>query len=359
MKICLLAPANNPHTQKIAYSLQQRNYTVDICTFHNSQLSGINVRYFPPVINCLGKFNYILNSNTIRKYLKKTKPDILHAHYVSSYGVAGSLTGFHPLIISVWGKDIYDAPNNIFLRALIKRALANADAVLSTSKTMAIRTKRFLMNKQITVTPFGIDTSKFYPRVYCKIDKFAVGTARTLAPKYGIKYLIDAFAILLKATPNSELHIAGDGPQKNELINQCCDLGISDKVKFHGFINPTKMPEFLSKLSVFCMPSIEESESFGVASLEAQACGVPVIVSKIGGLPETVVANETGFLVPPGNSLAIAEKLIFLLRNKKILTYMASKCSYFVRKQYDWSRNIEVITKVYRDLIGSESVRAS
>jgi len=188
MNICLLAPANNPHTQKIAYSLKKRGYKTSICTFHNVYLPGIDVKYFPPSICCLGKINYLFNSQLIKNYLKNVKPDILHAHYVSSYGIVGYLTGFHPFVISVWGKDIYDAPDNIVLRYLIKKALANCDRVLSTSKTMAEQTIKFVRNKEVIDTPFGVDLTKYYNRSKKKTNKFIIGTARGLVSKYGIKY---------------------------------------------------------------------------------------------------------------------------------------------------------------------------
>ena len=349
MKICLLAPANSPHTQKIAYTLKQRGYKINIFTFHNARLPGIDVKYFPPLISALGKINYMLNSQLIKKFLRIIKPDILHAHYVSSYGVSGFLTHFHPFVISVWGSDIYDAPRNVLLKHLIKKALSNSDRVLSTSKTMAEQTEKFVKNKDIIVTPFGVDLTKFYQRKKKKSKKFIIGTARGLVPKYGIRCLLKAFAIFSKENPLSELHIAGEGPQKKELIRLSQNLGVSNKVKFYGYINPDNIPEFLSMLDVFCMPSVEE-ESFGVAALEAQACGIPVVASRIGGLHETILDGKTGFLVPPKDSKSIAEKFIFLYKNNETLITMANNCVNFVKQKYDWSKNFEVITKVYDDL---------
>lgn len=356
MKICLLAPANNPHTQKIAYILKQKGYIVNICTFHNVHLPNIEVKYFPQLIKPLGKLNYILNSKLIKEYLKKSKPDILHAHYVSSYGITGFLTGFHPFIISVWGRDIYHAPSNIFLKYFIKKALANADSVLSTSKTMAEHTKRFVKNKEIIVTPFGIDLTKFHPQETRRSRKFTVGTARILAPKYGIKYLIEAFADFTKEVSEAVLHIAGDGPQKNELVSLSNHYGLIDRVKFFGFIKSKEIPDFLSNLDIFCMPSIDESESFGVAALEAQACGLPVIASKVGGLHETVVDNKTGFLIEPRNSNEITKKLLLLYQNQRIRKQMSKQAIAFVASRYDSKQTIKKIEKQYNELLERSSV---
>ena len=351
MKICLLAPANNPHTQKIAYTLQQKGYEISICTFHHATLSGIDVKYFPPLISPFGKLNYILNSRLIKNYFKEIKPDIVHAHYVSSYGITGYLTGFHPFIVSVWGKDIYDAPKNIALKYLIKRVFAKADSILSTSKTMARQTKKFVVNKNVTVTPFGIDLMKFYPRQRKGFSKFVIGTARIIAPKYGIRFLIEAFAMFLKDAPDAELHIAGDGPQRNDLISLSQRLRIATQVKFLGFIDPEKMPVFLAGLSVFCMPSVDESESFGVASLEAQACGLPVIVSAIGGLHETIKDGKTGYLVPPRDTKSLTDKLLLLYRSKEIRETMGNNAISFVKRYYNWIDNFRKIEKIYHQLV--------
>jgi len=348
MKICLLAPANNIHTQKIAYSLLHDGYEVTICTFHNAKISGVKVIYLPPIISIFKKLNYIFNIPRLKKIINDINPDILHAHYVSSYGVVGYLTNFHPLIISVWGSDIYDTPKNPILKFFIKLALVKAEAILSTSKTMARQTQRFVSGKEIVVTPFGVDLSKFYPTKRQDNSKFTIGTARKLARKYGIEYLIRALSIFLKEVDNSQLIIAGNGPQKNELMNIAKKLGIEKSVKFLGFIHHDRLPKIIANMDIFCMPSILKSESFGVAALEAQACGVPVISSNIGGLSETIIDGKTGFLVKPKDPHAIVDKCLFLYKNPVIRKNMGEEGRKFVTKYYNWSENIKIIKRMYR-----------
>ena len=349
MKICLLAPANSIHTRKIAYSLVRDGYEVSICTFHNAELPGINVAYLPPIAPPFKKLNYILNVPRIKRVIKDMNPDILHAHYVSSYGIVSYLTGFHPLAISVWGSDIYDRPKNPLFRLFIRQALMKAEVVLSTSKTMAEQTEKFVPDREIVVTPFGIDLAEFYPIEKGSSSEFIIGTARTLHPKYGIEYLIKAFAIFLEDVPRAKLVIAGDGPQKDELVNITKSLGIEENVRFLGFIPHNELQWVMAGVDIFCMPS--ESESFGVAALEAQACGVPVVSSKIGGLSETVIDGKTGFLVEPKNPRAIAERLLFLYRNPAIRKNMGKEARKFVTEYYNWSENIKIIERVYDKLM--------
>lgn len=135
----------------------------------------------------------------MKKVITEFKPDILHAHYASSYGLLGALSGFHPYIISVCGSDVFDFPNTSFLHKIVlKYNLSVADKILSTSNVMAIETSKYT-NKEIIVTPFGIDLDKFKPlsvKTIFNKENIVIGTITILEEKYGIEYLIRAFAIV-------------------------------------------------------------------------------------------------------------------------------------------------------------------
>src|SRR5690606_21225607 len=105
------------------------------------------------------KLKYLTSLSELKTFIREFKPDIIHAHYASSYGLLGRLTNFHPFIISVWGSDIFAFPkkNQIF-KALLERNLNSADLVLSTSHIMKAETKKYT-RKKILVTPFGVDTN--------------------------------------------------------------------------------------------------------------------------------------------------------------------------------------------------------
>ncbi|MGQ9820200.1 MAG: glycosyltransferase, partial [Candidatus Kapaibacteriales bacterium] len=90
-----------------------------------------------------------------------------------------------------------------------------------------------------------------------------------------------------------------------------------------------------------------ESESFGVAALEAQACGIPVIASKIGGLHETIVDSKTGFLVPPKEIDSLVQKMEFFYKNREQLAIMGWQGIKFVKDKYNWEENIILIEKIY------------
>ena len=156
------------------------------------------------------KLRYLKALPELRKAIKYFKPDILHVHYATSYGLIGALSGFHPFIISVWGSDVYEFPvRSIFHKILLEYNLSKADIILSTSNAMADHTRKFT-DKNIVVTPFGIDLKKFYKnhnKSKRKDGEIVIGTVKTLHKIYGIAYLIKAFKIVVDRNPEKNIKL--------------------------------------------------------------------------------------------------------------------------------------------------------
>ena len=240
----------------------------------------------------------------------------------------------------------------IINKSIVKFTLSKADLVFATSNFLAQKTNRFT-NKDVIITPFGVDIEKFSPKslIKKKINKFIFGTIKALYPKYGIKYLIEAAKIIDKQISDWELWICGTGTEEKFLKELSKKLGLEEKVKFFGKIAHEKVPLMLQKMDVFVVPSVWECESFGVAAVEAAACGKPVIASRIGGLPEVVVDNSTGFLVKPKNPKEIADKIIYLYKNRTECENMSNSARNFVLENYNWSENAEIMLKKYKEFL--------
>ncbi len=190
-----------------------------------------------------------------------------------------------------------------------KKNLRAADQLASTSHCMAeeIRTLALELT-DIAITPFGVDIATYKgiaPFGAVEKPKLVIGTVKTMKPKYGIDTLIEAYAQLLSLVrststelPEMELRLVGGGDQTIELKAMTQRLGIAEQVKFIGWVPHAQVPLELAKLDVYVALSRFESESFGVAIIEAGAAGRPVVVSDAGGLPEVCLDGETGFVVP-------------------------------------------------------------
>src|SRR3989304_9926929 len=299
MKILYLAEASSPHTRKWVQHFAKQGNEIHLASLSNLPVEGTPIHPFWRPTGT--KLDYIANIDRVRTLVKNLWPDVLHALYATSYGLLGALTGFHPYVISVWGMDILNFPKTSPLhRRLLTWNLSKADVVCSTTYRMAKITETFLeKGKKSVVTPGGVDLNVFHAITRKQDDRMTIGIIKHLEPKYGVEFLLRAFARVWKLNSNSKLLIVGSGSLRHRLERLSHDLKIKDRTQFIGWIPHVTVPSQLEAIDIFVNPSVDESETFGVAVLEASATELPVIASNIGGLQDVVQDNVTGFLVPP------------------------------------------------------------
>lgn len=358
MKICYLSDANSEHTKKWCNFFVEKGYDIEVISLTKGEIDGVKVHSLNLEsdkvrnYNILYKIKYYFKINKVKELVKEINPDIVHAHYASSYGLLGAHTNFHPYILSVWGSDIYDFPQRSFIfKKMIKRNLSKADIIMSTSKAMAIETKKYT-SKDIEITPFGVDVNLFrpYDNRYKEKEHITIGTVKTLDPNYGIEYLVRAFAILCSRFPEKKLllEIAGKGSQLEYLKNLSESLGIKDNVKFLGFLKTDQVIEAFNRFDIAVFPSL--SESFGVAAIEAQSCGVPVIVSNVGGLPEATKPGYSSILVNKEDENELADALERLVKNEGLRVSMGKNARRFVEDNYNIVDNFNKVEKIYNSI---------
>lgn len=360
MKILLLADAYSVHTMKWVKSLSENN--IEIAIFSLNYKAGDNNLYHKNIKiyysldknkknNVFFKIRYLEALPLLKKVIKIFQPDIIHAHYATSYGLLGALVGFHPYIISVWGSDIFDFPNiSLFHKNIIKYNFFKADIILSTSNVMAEEIQKYT-SKGIKVTPFGVDINEFKPLNVDSIFKpneIVIGTIKTLEEKYGIEYLIRAFSIVKKRNNQLPLKllIVGEGSQKTYLKKLAEDLGIAEDSVFTGKIVHSLVPVYDNMLSISV--SVSNSESFGVAVIEASACEKPVVVSNVGGLPEVVEDGVTGLIVPPRNPEKTALAIEKLILDSSLRAEMGKAGRKRVFQLYNWHNNVQQMISIYK-----------
>ena len=354
MILCILGENGSVHIQKWIKAISQyQQINVHIITFDRGMK-------FPEVTyHFLKKFtgtkiDYLLNIFKVKSYIKSIKPDIIHAHYATSYGFLAAFSGFHPFIITGWGADIFDSPNNSWMKKLLINSFKKADAITVLSNITRKEIAK-LTDKEVQLIPFGVDLNKFFPRKANSTDIIKIGTIRTLSEKYGVEYLIRAFALICEKHQNIQLEIVGDGPLRTYLENLVVELGIEKKVVFHGYVNQNLLFEqyikILGSLDIFAILSILDSETFGVAAVEASACGIPVVATSVGGLPEVIESEKTGIIVPPKNVVATAKALDSLISDEKLRIEMGKNGRKKVEEKYNWKTNIEQMIQLYSNVI--------
>ncbi|MFL6517152.1 MAG: glycosyltransferase, partial [Bacillus sp. (in: firmicutes)] len=182
-------------------------------------------------------------------------------------------------------------------------------------------------------------------------DNFTIGTVKALSDKYGIADLIKAFAKIYQIYPDFHLLIVGDGPQRDEYEALANTLGIGSVTTFTGRVPNDLVPEYINKMNIFAVPSTEDSESFGVAAVESMACGVPVVVSNVGGLPEVVLEGKTGYVVEKENPDQLANAMLRLIEDPETRKEMALNGMEHVKAHYNWVDNANGMLKLYEETL--------
>lgn len=370
VKVLMLADPTSAHTIKWARSLAASGLTIGIFGLTAAD-SAIYAAYPDIILFSAGfttmtvrsplaspaKLKYLRVVPQLNAVIRRFKPDILHAHFATSYGLLGALSGFHPFILSVWGADIFDFPKKSYLhKFLVRYNLKRADKILSTSQVMAVETRKYI-STAVEVTPFGIDVTVFKPQPPVQSlfgpNDIVIGTVKALEPKYGVDQLIRAFKLVRDKTKELPLKllIVGTGSQEQQLTDLVQELGLQSDTVFTGRVSYDQVPVYYNMLTIFAALSTQDSESFGVAVIEASACEKPVVVANVGGLPEVVEDGVTGFVVPPRSPELAAAAFEKLIGDEALRQKMGKQGRERVKRLYNWSDNVAQMIEIYRRVL--------
>ena len=350
MKILILASGKSYHATRWANALSERGLDVGFASVHKIE-RPLNEKVQRFQLSNNGYKGYLLDIGRLKSVIKIWQPTILHAHFATGYGFMARMCGFKTRIVSIYGPDIYEFPyKSVLHKTVLAFNLTGASRILSTSESMADEYLTVYPAKQRPiVTPFGVDIDLFKPLPKTlKEDQFTIGIVKKMEKKYGVDVLLKAVAKLKTMTDKAlKLNIVGTGSQKQELESLARDLGIENITTFYGAINNTEVPTFLSQQDVFVVPSRFDSESFGVAAVEAQACAVPIIVSNVGGLPEVVKHEVTGLVIDKENPDELAQALLKLCNDKELREKFGQAGRERVKSLYDWNQNVAQMIDIY------------
>jgi glycosyltransferase involved in cell wall biosynthesis len=369
--VLMLAASGSLHTRRWACDLATSGYAITLLTADPSEppafaqayaTAGVAVERLP----FPSKSGFIRSAGYVYRRLMDFEADgrpvaFLHAFYTSEYGLLAVLSGAAPVLLSVMGTDVFSYADNSWLhRRGIAWILKRADAVAATSKVMVQRVAELTDDfVQAYHTPFGVDTRLFRPPAdqdsASNPELLRIISVRHLHHKYGLDVLIEALRLLSEQHPeaNFELHIGGDGPERENLQHQIQSSFPAGQIRLLGRIPPDELPELLSAYDVFVAPSREES--FGVAILEASACGLPVIGSETGGIPEVIIHEETGLLFPSEDAQALCQALYSLYKHPEKQRNLGRVGADFVHRSYSRTIALNGMKAVYEHIMADKA----
>lgn len=291
------------------------------------------------------------------------KPDIIHLHTPFTTGweaIAGAkilkipLIGTHHTFYDQYLKHLkidskitrkYSWKYTIFCYNF-------CNFVTVPSRALAEEMKNYKLKKSIKILPYFIDTDLFKPSETEIKNPFQLVHVGRLSYEKSIDQVINAFSIISKNYPQGKLIIVGDGPERKKLEKLAIKLGLKEKINFTGFLKGKKLLKVLRESTIFV--SASKTETFCIAILEAMAVGLPIVTVKKNGPTEFVRDEQNGYLVEPDNYKEIAQKIIFLLENKKVLKGFEKK-SRELAEQYSIEKNVINLENLYKKLIRSRN----
>ncbi|OCB75242.1 N-acetyl-alpha-D-glucosaminyl L-malate synthase BshA [Flavobacterium piscis] len=354
---------------ELGLELARRGHEIHFITYSQPvrlALLNPNVHYHEVNVPEYPLFHYqpyeLALSSKLVDMVKLYKIEVLHVHYAIPHAYAGYMAkqmlkneGINlPMITTLHGTDITLVGNHPFYKPAVTFSINKSDYVTSVSQSLKDDTlKLFKIKNKIKVIPnfIELDKMKKDPLAPCHRSVMAKENERIITHISNFRKvkripdIIKIFYNIQKEMP-AKLMMVGDGPEKEKAEILCMELGIYDKVIFFG--NSNEIDKILCLTDLFLLPS--ETESFGLAALEAMACGVPVISSNSGGLPEVNFEGISGYLSNVGNVEEMAANAIKILKDDKTLSEFKAN-ALEVAKKFDIKNILPKYEALYQKAI--------
>ncbi|SDH06789.1 N-acetyl-alpha-D-glucosaminyl L-malate synthase BshA [Alteribacillus persepolensis] len=328
------------------------NKTYPNIYYHEVEVSQFEVFQYPPYSLTL--------ASKMAEVIEREQLDVLHVHYAVPHAVCALLAKDMverdiKVVTTLHGTDITVLGHDSSLKPIIKYAIERSDKVTAVSQALASQTKESLhITRPIETIYNFIDERVYKPQIMKNELKHAyhiqehekiVVHISNFRPVKRVVDVVEAFHVLHEHTP-SKLLMIGDGPDRNKAYRHAVQRGISEDVLFLG--SQKNIVDFLNIADIMFL--LSEKESFGLAALEAMACGVPVIGTDTGGIPEVIVNNETGYTCPVGDAEEAGLKALHLLQHPLLYEAFSSAGKARVEEVFASSLIVEYYESIYHEV---------
>jgi N-acetyl-alpha-D-glucosaminyl L-malate synthase BshA len=319
---------------ELGIELSKRGHEIHFITYNQPVRLGLlnkNVHYHEVNVPEYPLFHYqpyeLALSSKLVDMVKLYHIEILHVHYAIPHAYAAYMAKkmlqeegiYVPIVTTLHGTDITLVGSHPFYKPAVTFSINKSDAVTAVSQSLKDDTLRlFDIKNEVHVVPNFIDLDKYSHTftdcqrgMMAKDNEKIITHISNLRKVKRVQDVISIFYNIQKEIP-AKLMLVGEGPEREKIEIQCEKLGISDKVIFFGKSN--EIDKILCFSDLFILPS--ETESFGLAALEAMASGVPVISSNTGGIPEVNVQGVSGFLSPVGDVEEMTKNALYILSDE-------------------------------------------
>jgi len=355
---------------ELGIALANRGHEIHFVTYKQPvrlELLNANIHFHEVHVPEYALFHYqpyeLALSSKLVDTVKMYDIEVLHVHYAIPHAYAGYMAKqmlakegiYIPMITTLHGTDITLVGKHPFYKPAVTFSINESDVVTAVSDSLKKDTlELFDIKNEIEVIPNFIDTKKYaHDYTDCQRSLMAQDHERIVTHISNfrkVKRIADVVAIFHKIQERipAKLVMVGEGPEREKAEIQCEALGITDKVLFLG--NSNEIDRILCFSDLFLLPS--ESESFGLAALEAMVNEVPVISSNTGGIPEVNIHGQTGFLSPVGAVGEMAENALAILQDPEVLAQFKKRAVQAAQK-FDITNILPLYEAVYEKAFAS------
>jgi len=365
MRICYVADGASIHTQRWVNYFAKKGYEIHLICWKvmPGYESNVNIhlltRLAPKIWTVSQYLSFLFWILQVRHLINRIKPDIVDSHFITVYGFLAACSGFHPLIVSAWGSDILIHPRRNFLfKAITEYALKRADVITCDSEVARDGLQRLGVKLgRIRVIFKGVDTKQFSwqqrneeLRTQLRISGApTIVSIRNLEPIYNVEMLINAIPLVLKHTPEAKFVIAGDGKQRKYLENLAISLGISNCIRFIGWIPHSELPKYLASSDIYVSTSL--SDTSHISLQEAMACQLALVVTDIPANRAWMEDGENGFIVPINDIQMLADRIVYLISNGQLRSRFGKANRQIIQKKAEYDKEMAKMEIVYHDLL--------
>ncbi|GAB4536613.1 MAG: glycosyltransferase [Anaerolineae bacterium] len=350
-RIAYFADASNIHTRRWVSHFARQGYEAHVFSFRPGEIPGATVHFIDagPVQAEGGNWHYLLHLPTLRRELRCLQPVLLHAHYLTSYGLLGALSGYRPLFLTAWGSDVLVAPRrSLAYRILLHFTLARADLVTSDAEVMSREIMHYgLPADRLLTVPLGVDRRLFHieGRDWPACGRQLIST-RYLVPNTNLGTVLAALGQARHRVTDLRLDVVGDGPEWPHLEAMARHLEVDGIVRWRGEIEHDHLPALLREADLYVALTLSDSTS--VSLLEAMACGVFPIVSDLPANREWIEPGVNGLLVPSHDKQILADAIYHIAYDPTLRRRAALHNLELIAERGDWEKSMNQVEAFYR-----------
>jgi glycosyltransferase involved in cell wall biosynthesis len=310
------------------------------------------IQHMYPISYERSNWQYLVHLPAIRRLIRRIQPDLVNAHFLSSYGLLGALTCPKriPYVISLYGSDILVIPERSPIHRLAARfSLSRASLVISVSENMTKTLKRYLPDRvPVLTTQYGINLDMFHPQDGDAPREPLCLSTRALVNISDLETLLTAAKTLHGEGEHYQFIVAGEGELKEHLAALVKTYNLQEYVAFVGKIEADKMPEMYQKAAIYVSTSLSDGSSLSL--LEAMACGAFPVVADIPANREWIEHGVNGYLFKPGSSAELAGCINEAWKNLDLRNTAADKNRQIVQQKANYLLNLRAIEQAYISL---------